>query len=84
MDSDFLFSISYEQITQAAEEEIRKCDLRNNSPRYLQELDRAAGILKLWSSVTLKGHPDGNGFQRVSKDRQRLRELMDYLCDNKQ
>lgn len=84
MDSKPTFSLSYEQLKQAAEEEIKKCDLRQDSPLYLQELGRANGVLRLWSNLALSGYPDGNGFEQVYQDRQRLRALLDYPGDNMQ
>nr|WP_257792830.1 hypothetical protein [Enterobacter cloacae] len=41
MDEEMMFSFSYELLTQKAEEEIRKCDLRQDGPYYVQELNRA-------------------------------------------
>lgn len=33
-----MFSLSYEQITRIAEGEIRNCNIRRDSPDYLQQL----------------------------------------------
>lgn len=46
MDQEFNFSLSYEQLFQEAEEQIKKCDLREEGPYYLQDLSKASGFLE--------------------------------------
>lgn len=45
MDQELNFSLCYEQLFQEAEGQIKKCDLREEGPYYLQELSKASGFL---------------------------------------
>ncbi|BDB32484.1 hypothetical protein NUITMVK11_3430 (plasmid) [Klebsiella quasipneumoniae] len=39
MDEEMLFSLSYEQMTQMAEEEIKQCDFRRDGTHYVWEVN---------------------------------------------
>ncbi|EPT2392385.1 MULTISPECIES: hypothetical protein [Enterobacteriaceae] len=74
------FSLSYELLTQKTEEEIRKCDLRQDGPYYVQELNRASDILRFWFILAMSGYPRLPDMERIDADRQRLEELIS--CGN--
>nr|WP_281441334.1 hypothetical protein [Klebsiella pneumoniae]WGU91837.1 hypothetical protein QIU02_01030 [Klebsiella pneumoniae] len=48
MDEEMLFSLSYEQMTQMAEEEIKQCDFRRDGTHYVWEVNKAHDILRFW------------------------------------
>ncbi len=48
MYEDMLFSLSYEQMTQMAEEEIKQCDFRRDGTHYVWEVNKAHDILRFW------------------------------------
>lgn len=56
MDEEMLFSLSYEQMTQMAEEEIRQCDFRRDGTHYVWEVNKAQDILRFWYLLALRGH----------------------------
>ncbi|MGM8330284.1 hypothetical protein ACS6F2_20780 [Enterobacter hormaechei subsp. xiangfangensis] len=74
------FSLSYELLTQKTEEEIRKCDLRQDGPYYVQELNRASDILRFWFILAMSGYPRLPDMERIDADRQRLEGLIS--CGN--
>lgn len=45
MDQKMTFSLSYEQMTQMAEEEIKQCDFRRDGTHYVWEVGDAANLL---------------------------------------
>lgn len=75
------FSLSYEQLTQIAEEEIKTCCLRRGTPEYAQELNTAAGLLTLWSRLAYAGYQSHghSGYEHVTQDWERLRALLEGL-----
>ncbi len=48
MDQKMTFSLSYEQMTQMAEEEIKQCDFRRDGTHYVWEVNKAHDILRFW------------------------------------
>ena len=48
MDEEMMFSLSYEQMTQMAEEEIKQCDFRRDGTHYVWEVNKAHDILRFW------------------------------------
>ena len=64
MYEDMLFSLSYEQMTQMAEEEIKQCDFRRDGTHYVWEVNKA-----------LRGHT-GLATTRVEADYKRLKTLI--------
>ncbi|EJJ1299994.1 hypothetical protein NIO33_004051 [Salmonella enterica] len=50
------FSLSYELLLQETEDQIKKCNLREAGPYYLQELNKARDFLAFWHRLALKGH----------------------------
>ncbi|CAI2536923.1 hypothetical protein [Serratia ficaria] len=76
MDNELKFSLSYEQLTQEAEEAILKCNLNQDGMGYILEHNRASGILSLWYGLALCGNPDAIGDERVDADWQRLNALI--------
>lgn len=46
MDEEMMFSLSYEQMTQMAEEEIKQCDFRRDGTHYVWEVNKAHDILR--------------------------------------
>lgn len=81
MDKEQTFSLSYEQITRIAEEEIRNCNIRRDSRDYLQQLARASATLSLWSTLAYAGFQNNgqSGYDHVNPDLVRLKAL---LVDN--
>ena len=56
MDQEMTFSLSYEQLTREAEEEIKKCNLNKDSYFYGRELDKAAALLLFWHRLAIDGY----------------------------
>lgn len=75
MDEEMLFSLSYEQMTQMAEEEIRQCDFRRDGTHYVWEVNKAQDILRFWYLLALRGHT-GLAITRVESDYKRLKTLI--------
>ncbi|VTN46316.1 Uncharacterised protein [Klebsiella pneumoniae] len=72
MYEDMLFSLSYEQMTQMAEEEIKQCDFRRDGTHYVWEVNKAHDILRFWYLLALRGHT-GLATTRVEADYKRLK-----------
>ncbi len=83
MDDEMMFSLSYELLTQKTEEEIRKCDLRQDGPYYVQELNRASDILLFWFILAMSGYPDVPDMDRIDADRLRLEGLIHGLRETR-
>ncbi|HBZ9189435.1 TPA: hypothetical protein ACN7S9_004201 [Klebsiella pneumoniae] len=75
MYEDMLFSLSYEQMTQMAEEEIKQCDFRRDGTHYVWEVNKAHDILRFWYLLALRGHT-GLSTTRVEADYKRLKTLI--------
>jgi hypothetical protein len=75
MYEDMLFSLSYEQMTQMAEEEIKQCDFRRDGTHYVWEVNKAHDILRFWYLLALRGHT-GLATTRVEADYKRLKTLI--------
>ncbi len=75
MDEEMLFSLSYEQMTQMAEEEIKQCDFRRDGTHYVWEVNKAHDILRFWYLLALRGHT-GLSTTRVEADYKRLKTLI--------
>ncbi|MDR0176291.1 hypothetical protein [Enterobacter sichuanensis] len=70
------FSLSYNQLFQAAEAEIKKCDLRQSGRCYAIEIDRASVIVRFWFLLALRGYSGLPDMERIEVDMQRLEELI--------
>lgn len=70
------FSLSYEQLFEAAEAEIRKCDLRQSGRYYAMEIDRASEIVRFWFLLSLRGYSNLPDMERIEVDMQRLEEMI--------
>ncbi|HFF0247543.1 hypothetical protein PU695_27480 [Klebsiella pneumoniae] len=55
MDHEVTFSLSYELLTQKAEEEIRSINLNQDGIGYIEALAKASAILSFWYSLALHG-----------------------------
>lgn len=58
------FSLSYEQLTREAEEEIKKCNLDKDKYFYGRELDKASALLLFWYRLAIVGYAGGTGNER--------------------
>ncbi|EIO6737222.1 hypothetical protein LQ308_004374 [Salmonella enterica] len=76
MDVEMTFSLSYELLTQKAEEEIRNINLNQDGIGYIEALAKASAILNFWYGLALHGYPNITMDERVDADRQRLRKLV--------
>lgn len=76
MDQETTFSLSYELLTQKAEEEIRNINLDQDGIGYIEALTRASAVLSFWYSLALHGYPGTTMDERVDADRQRLKNLI--------
>lgn len=76
MDEGLKFSLSYEQLLQATEDEIKKCDLHPSSEHYIQQLTKAHDVLHFWHSLVMRGYPGLPDVERVNGDFKRLASLM--------
>ncbi|HHU6416517.1 TPA: hypothetical protein ACUI59_004762 [Klebsiella pneumoniae] len=70
------FSLSYEQLTREAEEEIKKCNLDKDSYFYSRELDKAAALLLFWHRLAIVGYTGVTGNEQVEADLVRLKALI--------
>ncbi|SPX55179.1 Uncharacterised protein [Klebsiella pneumoniae subsp. ozaenae] len=70
------FSLSYEQLTREAEEEIKKCNLDKDKYFYGRELDKASALLLFWYRLAIVGYAGGTGNERVEADLVRLKALI--------
>jgi hypothetical protein len=69
-----MFSLSYEQMTQMAEEEIKQCDFRRDGTHYVWEVNKAHDILRFW--YLLRCADTGLATTRVEADYKRLKTLI--------
>ncbi len=76
MNLEMTFSLSYEQLTKKAEEEIRNINLDLDGIGYIEALARASAVLSFWYSLALHGYPGTTMNERVDADRQRLKNLI--------
>ncbi|WP_336654217.1 hypothetical protein [Leclercia adecarboxylata] len=76
MVQELKFSLSYEQLFQEAEDQIKRCDLRQGDDRYVQELTKAHNVLHFWHSLVMRGYPGLPDVDRVNGDFKRLASLM--------
>ncbi|HFL1539407.1 TPA: hypothetical protein ACG1QB_004258 [Enterobacter asburiae] len=76
MDQEVTFSLSYEQLTQKAEEEIRNINLNQDGIGYIEARARAYAILNFWYGLALRGYPGSTMDERVDADRLRLHALV--------
>lgn len=76
MDQEMNFSLSYEQLTREAEEEIKKCNLDKDSYFYGRELDKASALLLFWHRLAIVGYTGVTGNERVEADMLRLKALI--------
>ncbi len=74
MDQKMTFSLSYEQMTQMAEEEIKQCDFAGMEPIMLGS-EQGHDILRFWYLLALRGHT-GLSTTRVEADYKRLKTLI--------
>ena len=78
------FSLSYELLTRTAEQEIRKCDRRQDCSDYALELSRASDILRFWFILALGGYPGIPDMDRIDADRLRLEGLIRGLREDRE
>lgn len=76
MDNDLTFTISYEQLTEVAEEEIKKCNLDKQSQYYPWERTKADAIFGYWQMLASRVFPALEGIERVEEDSKRLSALI--------
>ncbi|CDZ86619.1 hypothetical protein GXA25_11385 [Salmonella enterica] len=76
MDQEMTFSLSYEQLTRKAEEEIKKCNLDKDEYFYGRELDKASALLLFWYQLAIAGYTGVTGNERVEADLVRLKALI--------
>ncbi|MBL4415856.1 hypothetical protein [Klebsiella pneumoniae] len=70
------FSLSYEQLTREAEEQIKKCNLDKDNYFYGRELDKASALLLFWHRLAIVGYTGVTGNERVEADLLRLKALI--------
>ncbi|MGG7118114.1 hypothetical protein ACPUGT_10550 [Klebsiella aerogenes] len=70
------FSLSYEQLTREAEEQIKKCNLDKDEYFYGRELDKASALLLFWYRLAIVGYTGVTGNERVEADLVRLKALI--------
>ncbi|EIP3952770.1 hypothetical protein LSB85_004673 [Salmonella enterica] len=79
MDQELNFSLSYEQLFQEAEDQIKKCDHSKEGPYYVQELAKARDFQAFWHRLALKGKTgpiDASFYDRVEADWEHLDALI--------
>lgn len=76
MDNEVTFSLSYELLTQKAEEEIRNINLEQDGIGYIEALAKASAILNFWYGLALQGYPGSTMDEHVDADRLRLHALV--------
>ncbi|MGQ3665327.1 hypothetical protein [Citrobacter braakii] len=76
MDQEMTFSLSYEQLTRKAEEEIKKCNLDKDEYFYGRELEKASALLLFWHRLAIVGYTGVTGNERVEADLLRLKALI--------
>ncbi|WPS11039.1 hypothetical protein SM907_24550 (plasmid) [Klebsiella aerogenes] len=76
MDQERNFSLSYEQLTREAEEQIKKCNLDKDNYFYGRELDKASALLLFWYRLAIVGYTGVTGNERVEADLVRLKALI--------
>ena len=76
MDNEVTFSLSYELLTQRAEEAIRNIDLKQDGIGYIEARAKASAILSFWYGLALQGYPGTTMDKRVDTDRLRLHALV--------
>lgn len=81
MDEELKFSLSYEQLFQETEEQIKKYDLNKTGEHYVQELIKARDLLSFWHRLALKGYTgiaESRRYERIDADW----ECLDALIRN--
>lgn len=79
MAHEVTFSLSYEQLTQFAEKNIRECNLDSRGAIYISESAKAGAVLSLWYELAINGYASMNAINRkelIDADHQRLRKLI--------
>ncbi|MEH4661137.1 MULTISPECIES: hypothetical protein [Enterobacteriaceae] len=79
MDNEVTFSLSYEQLTQFAENHIRECNLDSQGVIYIRESAKAGAVLSLWYELAINGYASMNAInrkERIDADHQRLINLI--------
>ncbi|WP_413508582.1 hypothetical protein [Serratia proteamaculans] len=79
MDEELKFSLSYELLFQETKEQIKKCDLSEEGPYYLQELTKARDFLAFWHRLALKGQTgkvETRFYERIDADWEHLDALI--------
>ncbi|ELW1648925.1 hypothetical protein NTH58_004022 [Enterobacter oligotrophicus] len=69
------FSLSYEQLLQEAEAQIKKCDLNKTGEHYVAEWLKARAFMSFWHTLALKGYPGTPDIERIDADWARLEAL---------
>lgn len=70
------FSLSYEQLLQEAQEQIKKCDLTKSGEHYAAEWLKARALMSFWHTLALKGWPGIPDTVRIDADWARLEVLV--------
>lgn len=76
MDNELTFSLSYEQLLQVTEDEIKKCDLSKEGPYYTTELSKASDFLHFWHRLANRGYSGVGDYKRIEADWQHLQTLI--------
>ncbi|MEP8981170.1 hypothetical protein ABKW25_20900 (plasmid) [Enterobacter hormaechei] len=66
------FSLSYEQLLQETETQIKKRNLSRTGEFYVHEKIMASDILMFWHSLALRGYQGIPDSERINADWQRL------------
>ncbi|MGP8592071.1 hypothetical protein ACT2EB_18245 [Salmonella enterica subsp. enterica serovar Typhimurium] len=72
MDNEVTFSLSYEQLFQETEKQIKKRNLSRTGEFYVHEKIMANDMLMFWHSLVLRGYQGIPDTERIRADWQRL------------
>ncbi|QQK74118.1 hypothetical protein HG702_22715 (plasmid) [Pectobacterium versatile] len=76
MDEQLTFSLSYEQLFEETEAQIKKCDLSKEGPYYPENLNKAMDFLSFWNRLAHRGYSDVGDYERIDADFKRLHALV--------
>ncbi|EPK5159240.1 hypothetical protein I8I59_004653 [Enterobacter cloacae] len=76
MEQELNFSLSYEQLFEEAQEQIKKCDLTKTGEHYVAEWIKARAFMSFWHTLALKGYPDTPDIECIDADWARLEALI--------
>ncbi|KNC93368.1 hypothetical protein GM30_04895 [Trabulsiella odontotermitis] len=75
-DDELIFSLSYEQLLQVTEEQIKTCNLSKNGEHYVEGLTKAHDFLHFWHTLAMRGYPEMPDFECLSRDFKYLASLI--------